>query len=80
MATLLERVFAQPSHPLGGPGANLLISILMPPVYLAGERRRFALFLTVVNLAFTLAALTPLPTMDGGAVLHELRNWRASST
>ena len=62
---------------ISGPLGNLLLGCGMLVVYFLFGRNNFALFLAIVNLVFTLAALTPVPTMDGGEIIHELRHWRS---
>jgi hypothetical protein len=62
---------------LGGPAANLLLGMGALVASRAPGRHPFARFLAALNLAFSLASLTPLPTMDGGAALYELRHWRS---
>ncbi|GAC1563551.1 MAG: hypothetical protein NVS2B7_37510 [Herpetosiphon sp.] len=62
---------------LGGPLANVGLGLLMLAAYNGRRRKGVPRFLALLNLVFAAAALVPVPTMDGGAVLHELRNWRS---
>jgi hypothetical protein len=70
----------QPRHvhlvrALGGPAAHLVLGLAAGLVW---RRRRTALpgYLAALNLAFAGASLAPLPTMDGGVLLRELRSDR----
>ena len=59
---------------LGGPAANLGLGLIMLGIYLAGLSSPFVLFLGILNVLFCFAALTPIPTMDGGIILKHLRS------
>jgi Zn-dependent protease len=58
---------------LGEPAANLALGVAMLVLYLVGLDSHFVLFLAILNLAFAVIAMTPLPTMHGGVVLKYLR-------
>jgi membrane-associated protease RseP (regulator of RpoE activity) len=53
-----------------GAGALLLNTVTGPNHYLV--------LLMVVNFVFFAASGAPLPGLDGGSVLHELRHWRST--
>jgi Zn-dependent protease len=59
---------------LGGPVVNLAVGLVMLAIFFAGLRSPFVFFLGVLNVVFFFAAMTPLPTMDGGSVLKHLRS------
>jgi Zn-dependent protease len=61
---------------LGEPAANLLLGAVMLILYVAGLDSHFVFFLAVLNLAFFVIAMTPLPTMHGGVVLNHLKAWK----
>lgn len=61
---------------LGEPASNLIFGAVMLGLYVAGNRSHFVLFLAVLNLAFFIVAMAPFPTMHGGVVLTNLREWR----
>jgi Zn-dependent protease len=65
---------------LGGPAANLALGWVMLILYMLGARHGFVGFLALVNMLYALAAMIPLPTLDGGVVLRELRDWRNDPT
>ena len=72
----------QPRHvhlarALGGPVAHLALGAT---ALLVWRRRRTGLagYLAALNGAFAAASLLPIPAMDGGVVLRELRRGRAS--
>jgi hypothetical protein len=54
---------------LGEPAVNLTLGAAMLVLYLAWLDSHFVFFLAVLNLAFSVIAMTPLPTMHGGVVL-----------
>jgi hypothetical protein len=60
---------------LGEPVANLILGAVMLGLYWAGYHRHVVLFLAVLNLAFFVIAMAPLPTMHGGVVLKHLKAW-----
>ena len=61
---------------LGEPASNLILGAVMLGLYVAGNHSHFVLFLAVLNLAFFIVAMAPFPTMHGGVVLTNLREWR----
>jgi Zn-dependent protease len=65
---------------LGGPAANLGLGLLMLALYFSGYRSPLVLFLGILNVIFCLAALMPLPTMDGGIILKNLRGSKSIKT
>jgi hypothetical protein len=72
----------QPSHvhlarALGGPLANLLVGMAALLAWSFGLRSRLLGYLAGLNLAFAAASMAPIPTMDGGVVVRELRRRRA---
>ena len=62
---------------LGGPVANLALGLIMLAVYFSGFHSPIVLFLGALNVLFCFAAMTPIPTMDGGIVLKYLRRERS---
>jgi hypothetical protein len=60
---------------LAEPVANLALGAVMLAVYVSGYQSHVVLFLAVLNLAFSVIAMAPLPTMHGGVVLKHLRAW-----
>ncbi len=58
---------------LGGPAGNLLLGVVALKLHRRYPRIRALAYLGWLNVLFTCAALTPLPTMDGGAAI---RAWR----
>ena len=64
---------------LGGPAMNLLVALVAIGLNRLAGVNQFLTFLAGVNLLFVLAALMPIPTMDGGVLVRELRNWRKAS-
>jgi Zn-dependent protease len=73
----------QPSHvhltrALGGPLAHLLLGLAALLAWSLGGRNRLLGYLAGLNLAFATASMAPIPTMDGGVVLRELRRRRAA--
>ena len=58
---------------LGGPAGNLLLGVVALKLHRRHPRIRALAYLGWLNVLFTCAALTPLPTMDGGAAI---RAWR----
>ena len=58
---------------LGGPAGNLLLGVVALKIHRRHPRIRALAYLGWLNVLFTCAALTPLPTMDGGAAI---RAWR----
>ena len=62
---------------LGGPAGNLLLGIAALAANAVVGDNGFLRFVTVLNLLFAVASLAPIPTMDGGALLHELQHWRS---
>lgn len=58
---------------LGGPAGNLLLAVVALGLHRRHPRIRALAYLGWLNALFTCAALTPLPTMDGGAAI---RAWR----
>lgn len=58
---------------LGGPAGNLLLGAMALKLHSRRPRIRALAYLGWLNVLFTCAALTPLPTMDGGAAI---RAWR----
>jgi Zn-dependent protease len=58
---------------LGGPAANLSLGLIMLAIYFGGFDSPFVLFVGILNVLFCLAAMTPIPTLDGGIVLEHLR-------
>ena len=58
---------------LGGPAGNLVLGAVALKLHGRHPRIRGLRYLGGLNLLFTCAALTPLPTMDGGAAI---RAWR----
>jgi hypothetical protein len=61
---------------LGEPAANLLLGAIMLVWYIAGLNSPFVFFLAILNLAFFVVAMAPLPTMHGGVVLKHLQAWK----
>jgi len=61
---------------LGEPAANLIFGAVMLGLYLAGNHSHLVLFLAVLNLAFFIVAMAPFPTMHGGVVLKNLKDWK----
>jgi hypothetical protein len=60
---------------LGEPAANLALGLVMLALYWTGHHAHVVVFLAVLNLAFAVIAMAPLPTMHGGVVLKHLRAW-----
>lgn len=58
---------------LGGPAGNLLLGIGALKLHRRHPRIRALTYLGWLNVLFTCAALTPIPTLDGGAAI---RAWR----
>src|SRR5579863_1211432 len=58
---------------LGGPAGNLLLGIVALKLHRRHPRIRALAYLGWLNVMFTCAALTPVPTRDGGAAI---RAWR----
>jgi hypothetical protein len=61
---------------LAEPVANLILGAVMLGLYWAGYQSDVVVFLAVLNLAFFVIAMAPLPTMHGGVVLKHLKAWR----
>jgi hypothetical protein len=61
---------------LGEPAANLILGAIMFGLYLAGNHSQLVLFLAVLNLRFFIIAMAPFPTMHGGVLLKNLKEWR----
>jgi hypothetical protein len=61
---------------LAEPVANLILGAVMLGVYWAGYHGDVVVFLAVLNLAFFVIAMAPLPTMHGGVVLKHLKAWK----
>lgn len=64
---------------LGGPLGNLLVGLTALALHRTTWRTAPLRFLAVLNLLFTTAALAPLPTMDGGVLVAQLRTPRAEA-
>jgi Zn-dependent protease len=60
----------------GGPILNLSTGVALLALDRFVFSNHFLTFTAYVNLVFFVAALAPLPTMDGGVFVRELRNWR----
>jgi hypothetical protein len=61
---------------LAEPVANLILGAVALVAYWAGAHSHAVLFLAVLNLAFFVIAMAPLPTMHGGVVLKHLKAWK----
>ena len=64
---------------LAGPASNLLLGVLFLLVMAVRPRSSLLWFAAILNLVFTVAALMPIPTMDGGVIWRELRGRRPGS-
>jgi Zn-dependent protease len=62
---------------LGGPLAHLVLGLAALRAWSIRRRNRILGYLASLNLAFAAASTAPIPTMDGGVVLRELRRGRA---
>lgn len=60
----------------GGPALNLLLALLLFPLAraLSGKAGKWLRELALTNLVFGLIALAPIESVDGGSILHHLRN------
>lgn len=61
---------------LGGPLANLLLGVAMLILRARGVRRPVVALLAALNLLVAVASLVPAPTLDGGSIVRELRQWQ----
>jgi hypothetical protein len=83
-ATLAYQIYEEPPQPsnvhllraLAGPASNLVLGVLALLALLAWPHSSVLWFAAALNLLFTAVAMAPLPTMDGGVVVRELRAWR----
>lgn len=55
---------------LGGPAGNLLVGVVALKLHRRHPCSRALAYLGWLNVLFTCAALTPFPTMDGGAAIR----------
>lgn len=83
-ATLGYQIYEEPEQPsrvhllraLAGPASNLVLAVLALLALLVWPHSSVLWFAAVLNLVFTAVAMAPIPTMDGGVVVRELRAWR----
>ncbi len=80
--TRYEDTDAQPSRvhigrALGGPLLNLLLGITAIAIDMFAVPNHFILFFGIVNLAFGVFTLLPIPTLDGAVIWRELRHWHS---
>jgi len=61
---------------LGGPCINLISGLALLAIDRLIGHNQFIQFAAYVNLMFFIVSLAPIPTMDGGVLVRELRNWR----
>lgn len=59
---------------MGGPLLNLAVGLIALAVYSSSESH-YALYFGVINIAFFLITMSPIPSVDGAAILRELRHW-----
>lgn len=58
---------------IGGPAFNLLVGLIVLAIYTLALPSHFMLFFGIINLVFVAITITPLPSLDGAILLHELR-------
>ncbi|NJN83242.1 MAG: hypothetical protein HC802_13795 [Caldilineaceae bacterium] len=78
--TRYDDKYPQPSRvhigrALGGPLLNLLLGVTAVAINTLAVQNQFVLFFGIVNLAFGLFTLLPIPSLDGAVIWHELRHW-----
>jgi Zn-dependent protease len=73
-ATIPSRVHVGRS--LGGPAANLVLSVAGFVLYALVAHSPFFLFLGFQNAVFFVVVLSPIPTLDGAVILREMRHWK----
>jgi hypothetical protein len=82
-ATLAYQIYEEPPQPsnvhllraLAGPASNLVLGVLALLALIAWPHSSVLRFAAALNLLFTAVAMAPIPTMDGGVVVRELRAW-----
>jgi len=61
---------------MGGPLLNLFVGFILFIIDANIFKNHFISFMAYVNLLFFITAMMPIPTLDGGVLVRELRNWR----